>query len=398
MNRFGPGIPAVFFLALMFALVWEQWGTHAPDLVSSTGADQILVTFPGDPASTLAVSWRAPRSATAGTLRIRKDGGAWQNVRAFREASASLAGNRLVAIATDLYPDTLYEYQVMTDGWWGGTPTRVVRTAPRDADEAIRFVYLGDVQTGVPEWGRQFSALVSSRPDLRFALLTGDLVNFGAMSTLWDEALAAAGDAFASIPVVPAIGNHETFAGGGALFDAFFVLPSDGPVAPERAYVIRYGPLLLAVLDTTDRDRIEVQAQWLDQVLTDSHAIWKIVAFHHPIWTSVPRRDSAWLRDVLVPVFDRHAVDLVLTGHDHVYSRTWPLRAGSQTPDGTVYCVANAGSKHYRTEPSPLFAKILGDVSTWQVITLSSERLIFESYRWDGTAIDRYERVRSTRP
>jgi hypothetical protein len=54
------------------------------------------------------------------------------------------------------------------------------------------------------------------------------------------------------------------------------------------------------------------------------------------------------LREQWVPIFDKHHVDLVLQGHDHAYSRTYPMR--SQAPvagaeDGTTYVISVAGDK-----------------------------------------------------
>jgi hypothetical protein len=57
---------------------------------------------------------------------------------------------------------------------------------------------------------------------------------------------------------------------------------------------------------------------WLDQALASSRARWKIVAGHHPLWSSAGSKyeQARVLRRLLLPTLCRHA-DLYVSGHDH---------------------------------------------------------------------------------
>lgn len=57
---------------------------------------------------------------------------------------------------------------------------------------------------------------------------------------------------------------------------------------------------------------------WLDKSLAESPARWKIVAGHHPIWSSAGSKfqQARALRALILPALCRHA-DLYLAGHEH---------------------------------------------------------------------------------
>ena len=65
-----------------------------------------------------------------------------------------------------------------------------------------------------------------------------------------------------------------------------------------------------------------------------------------------PKQDSAVrnFAPVFTSVFDKHKVDLVISGHDHEYSRTKPLSNGVEASNGTIYLdLGNSGNKKRAT-------------------------------------------------
>jgi uncharacterized protein (TIGR03437 family) len=88
---------------------------------------------------------------------------------------------------------------------------------------------------------------------------------------------------------------------------------------------------------------------WLDNDLATSQAMWKIPFFHqtpYPISHHIDDPVDIAAHDLLVPIFERHGVQLVLTGHEHNYQRSKPLRGGIPAPagtPGTVYMVSGGG-------------------------------------------------------
>jgi hypothetical protein len=67
------------------------------------------------------------------------------------------------------------------------------------------------------------------------------------------------------------------------------------------------------------------QLVWLEGALRASRATWKIAVFHHPLYSSARTHGSTVeLRPLFEPLFALYGVDVVLSGHDHVYQRVTP--------------------------------------------------------------------------
>jgi hypothetical protein len=258
----------------------------------------------------------------------------------------------------------------------------------------VRFLYLGDAQKGFEAWGQLLARATAIEPRPEFILLAGDLVDRGNERSNWDHFFLRARDVFDRIPFMPCVGNHEYLDQGPRLFRAFFALPANGPAGIDTnlVYSFSYGDALFAVLDSTlalsDPRAAERQADWLDATLSHSHATWKFVMFHHPVYASHVSRESPALRDAWVPIFDRHHVDMVLQGHDHAYLRTFPMRSGRPSPHGTVYVVAVSGEKFYDQDPRGYTAKGLTHTATYQVIDLEGTRLSYKAFDAEGRGVD----------
>ncbi len=301
-------------------------------------------------------------------------------------------------VAVDrLEPSSVYQYSLGdgTDGWG---PWQTVKTAP-ERSHGLRFLYLGDAQTGFERWGHMLEAAYRRHPATDFILLAGDLVDRGNERTNWDHFFLRAAAVFDQVPLMPCVGNHEYLDMGPRLYRAFFELPRNGPsgIDSDLVYYFESGNACFAVLDSTlaayDPAAAAAQRDWLDAILSRSGASWKFVMLHHPIYPSHPWRDIPALRECFVPIFDKHHVDFVLQGHDHAYQRTYPLRGPGRvrTPaEGTIYLMAVSGDKFVdHTEREYVELGRTG-VSTYQVFEIDprSNRLTFQARTEDGTVVD----------
>ncbi len=130
----------------------------------------------------------------------------------------------------------------------------------------------------------------------------------------------------------PATGNHD-YDEGIAAFDDYF-----GYLTGQREYTVILGDTAFFILDSeqglASLDANHNQEAWLRKVVAASTATYKIVVVHHPPFSSGDRHGSTpdyqW-------DFAGMGVDLVLSGHDHVYER---LELG-----GVTYVVNGAGGK-----------------------------------------------------
>ena len=155
------------------------------------------------------------------------------------------------------------------------------------------------------------------KPDI--VLTLGDNnYNFGDAKTMDENVFQYYGRYIDKGRFFPSIGNHDAL--GGTLqpyFDAFD-LPGN-----ERYYEFEWGPIHgFAINSCGDHepdgvDANSVQAQWLKKRAMASQAPFQIAYFHHPPYSSGilgSNPDLQW-------PFDEWGIDLVLTGHNHVYER-----------------------------------------------------------------------------
>jgi hypothetical protein len=144
-------------------------------------------------------------------------------------------------------------------------------------------------------------------------------------------------------PVWSTLGNHDgksanSITQSGVYYD-LFTLPTRGEAGgvmsgTEAYYSFDYANIHFICLDSHDSDRSAngPMMQWLKADLAATQRDWIIAFFHHPTHTkgthdSDKDTDSAGrmndMRAIFLPVLEQGDVDLILTGHSHVYERSW---------------------------------------------------------------------------
>lgn len=377
------------------------------DYPSSPHPQHAQLTWQGDPRTSITVQWRTDPSVDQGLLWIAPAG----DVDAGRRIPGTvteLSSRQIVNDPTtrlhrvrldDLVPGTDYHYALSSDGGQQWTPMRSFRTAAEAGTEPYSFVYLGDPQNGLDEWGTLIRQADQRFPQARFYMIAGDLVDHGTERDQWDQFFHEGTQVFDRAVVVPALGNHDSHGGHPTLYLQHFALPDNGTdkLDPGRTYHVTYQDLLVVVMDSNyDLVEPELQTEWLDRVLGESDARWKVVIYHHPFYASRPGRDNYPLRETWGPIFDRHKVDIAFQGHDHAYMRTVPMRGHAPAPEGehgTIYLVAVSGTK-LNEQALPDFA-VFGatDQRTYQIVEVDPRTgaLAFRAINADGEVIDRFD-------
>ncbi|MGE4178502.1 MAG: metallophosphoesterase [Limisphaerales bacterium] len=146
----------------------------------------------------------------------------------------------------------------------------------------------------------------------------------------------------------PTMGNHEGHTsngrtGIGPYYDAY-VVPTRGESGglasgTEAYYSFDYANIHFICLNSHDLDRRpgEPMARWLKADLEKTKADWLIAYWHHPPYTkgshdSDKEKDLTEMRELVMPVIEQGGVDLVLTGHSHVYERSMLMDGAYATP------------------------------------------------------------------
>lgn len=120
------------------------------------------------------------------------------------------------------------------------------------------------------------------------------------------------------------------------------------------------------------------QIAWLEKELEASNSNWKIVVFHHPLYSSGDRHGSdLLLREVLEPLFVKYNVSVVLNGHDHFYERVKPQKgiayfvvgSGGELRAGNIDRGTGITAKGFDTDQAFMAAEITGDEMYFNAIS-----------------------------
>jgi acid phosphatase type 7 len=404
-------------LVLLFACTAMQPTVstgQAPASTATAAPDHITLTWTGNPATTMTVTWRTDATVPSGFVQYGKgtDLGVevGQAEAQSQEFTSDLGTTHIFSTTlTGLIPNTQYAYRVGDGTRWSETHT--FTTADPEA-KTFKFLVFGDSQSPVRGedpygiWRQTVQAAFKANPDADFFINVGDLVDFGQMEAHWNAWFAAVEGVIDTIPAMPASGNHESYGSRDtwkpAFYTAQFTLPRNGPFGlKEQAYSYDFGPVHLVVLDSQGHEQmrysdiLSIQQSWLESDLTTSRKEWKIAIFHRSPYGVKLNRDEAEVRRAFCPILEKNNVDLVFSAHDHGIKRTPPIKDGEAMEDpseGTIYYVTGrSGYKTYEDieemEHSAFFYAPM-EQPNYFVVEGTDEKITVTTVLQDGTVID----------
>jgi len=160
----------------------------------------------------------------------------------------------------------------------------------------------------------------------------------------------------------------------------------------RRYYSFKKGNVTFLALDSNYMDPDQVT--WLAEQLSESTSPWKICYFHHPFYTHARFHGAdVDLRAKIEPLFIKAGVNLVLTGHQHVYERIKPQK-------GIYYFVlGNAGELRYHDlRPSPDTIKGFDTDRDFMLMEIAGDDLYFQTISRTGETVDSGVLPRQTKP
>ena len=401
-----PRIKNICALFLMLAIALQA-GICAR-AVAPSGA---VLSLAGDPKTTRTVTWRGDTQGDSyveytDEAAYEKDGfSAARRIKA-ESRDISLGGTgawHYEAEIPGLAPDTKYIYRVGGAEIWSEARTFI--TAAEESD-AFSFVFFGDIQvksdmeTEYAQWGELAKKAYERAPDMAFGLFAGDIVESGISLAQFDSFSKNAAPVFGSVPMMATNGNHESnFIGGKPeMYLDYFALPKNGPAGfIEEFYSFDYANCHVTVLNSwvfsgeqplNDGDYAKINA-WIENDLRSSGATWKIVLMHHPAYAVHNDGVANAVLSEWSPLFERFGVSLVFVGHQHVYSRTYPMLGGEiNFENGVTYIMGNSGQKFYSSADDRYSERVLYDIATYQLVRIDGNELTVQTYDIDGNELD----------
>ena len=279
----------------------------------------------------------------------------------------------------NLKPNTKYMYRVYNGN---GKKSQVFEftTQPKGG---FTFVLAGDPQIGAgkfyadrDKWEKALGTIKKQVPQMSFLYSLGDQVNeYTSKSELeysgYIERENAKGITFATL-----IGNHDSQANS---FSQHFALPNlqaEGKTEAGSNYYFVYNNTLFIQLNSNNMNTAEHKAtiEKAIEMTKNQNIKWKVVGFHHAIYSAATHAndDDIIKRRAEYPaLMKQYGIDLIVSGHDHVYTRSRMMNGGVAiesernftdkskeegkvpskyvNPKGQLYLTANSasGSKHY---------------------------------------------------
>jgi 3',5'-cyclic AMP phosphodiesterase CpdA len=195
------------------------------------------------------------------------------------------------------------------------------------------------------------------------------------------------------VPVFPVLGNHDVRNGNRAAFLDNFHPPLGSPGSTKRYYSFDWGDAHFVALDSElyyggKGSSAERQKAFLERDLAATDKRWKVAFLHRsPYGTSKHGGDDK-VRYDLEPLFARHKVDLVFTGHDHVYERTVPIR-------GVTYVVSGGGGRRLYPAGRGRLTACSRSAHHAVLVRVDGGSLSLEATEPDGTVFDRFASIYS---
>ncbi|MNO26085.1 Alkaline phosphatase precursor [compost metagenome] len=406
----------ILIIALLLGGVIFGWQKmqQANEPAAASKPHSIVMTIGGDARTTRAFTWQTEgKAGEAGILQLTEGAGpisSWNDSKVLtieaesaeiKLARESGSGGRYTvhkALASGLRPGTAYVYRVgngQESGW--SEPAEFV-TEPA---ESLAFTFInvsdsqGEKKADFKLWAQTLDKAFETFPDARFIVHNGDLTENPDEEKGWKWLLGTASKWLTRVPLQPVVGNHDEISGNAEVFASHFRLPDNGVdgATPGTTYAFDYGFAHFIVLNT--ESNLKSQTVWLKEDLRENTKPWTIVAMHRPAYGGNQYdKISDWIEG-----FDEYSVDLVLQGHNHEYSRSYPLRDGEIAPDGkgTVYVVTNTSGPKFNVLKKDKIYHAVHTQPNQQMfagIAVSERTLTYAAYAVDGRKLDEFTLTR----
>ena len=309
---------------------------------------------------------------------------------------------------TGLTPGTAYEYRIASGqlaGDW--QPLR-----PDDGGSFQALLFPDSQSNDYSGWRELAQAAARRHPDAAFFVNMGDLVDNGEDHTQWNAWFDAVDGINSRIPLVPLMGNHETYNQQWKvrLPEAYlheFAVPENGSAQFARYYYsFDYGPVHFIVLNTqwdeTEEFKpglLDEQLAWFPHDMQKNRKKWNIVLLHKDVLQyrihNRPERTEGISEEgrAFMPLFDALGIDVVFSAHLHTYRNRGRLYNFQPADHGPLYILTGvAGNVRYpglwvdhafdkKVAPQP-------ETDNYLTLDASADALEIRCFLPDGTEID----------
>ena len=405
---------------------------------------QVTMTLGADSENSRNFRWYTGLNVDSGTVQVATDSG-FSDIVAEANASrekvvkpktrmnlglittyGTQEAAKYSAGVTDLDDGAIYYYRVgdKDANLWSAAYQFTTGDAA-DGDDAFTFINVNDsqgmVESDYDVYLNTLARADATFPTAAFTIHAGDFVDDGANEDYWTWALDDANGVAQGMAMTPAAGNHEAKSEVEGITDANPIVshfnlanvPEGQDLSTGVYYSYVYKNATFVVLNTNDlsgNELSQAQYSWAYDTLANADTEWKIVLMHKSPYSNGPHQaddDVLAIRSQINSLAAATDVDVVLSGHDHVYNRTPYLAHGNEqnvttetqnyegvnyetalNPSGTVFVIAGTcGVKNYAQDMSggvPSEVALDLSVPVFTGITIDGDHLYYRAYKVEG--------------
>lgn len=416
-----------------------------------------IVTSFEDACTTRNFAWTAKAAFignAAMALKYRVKGTSeWTSTDAVRENEAYTVPDEdyFKCDISGLNADTEYEYRIgikdSPDDVSHWSKTYSFRTAAESVTD-FSFIAIGDTQGA--SWNdikysrAAYDEAFKAVKEPAFILHTGDAVESGGTKNLWNGYFKALGEYGTNTPLFATIGNHDTWItatssspanDGNLYFDYHFNHPNNGGTAAldmsklegvsdpnmkylaqnadETVYSFTYGDVHFISLHsgsydhTNDSALLKAQYDWLKADLeANQDAKWTIILQHQPVYHRLGGTSDRG-NGIYSDLIEAYGVDLVIQGHSHLVTRTYPMKDGKivtrlvsdtiQQGTGTIYTTIGSCSLNHdgltdtsHVEEMFLVATPASHQAAYTIVDIKDGNLFVTTRQLNGLVLDSF--------
>lgn len=290
-------------------------------------------------------------------------------------------------------------------GYKGGSITGIIKIP-----NALHFIVMGDWGRNGENYQKEVAAGMGKAAhdlDASFVIATGD--NFypsGVQSTQDYQWISSFETIYTAqslhVKWYPVLGNHDYGTNPDA--EVAYSKISSRWSMPSRYYSNAFtngaDSVLLIFLDTDPIEKelrgtpydsikykpgyVKAQQQWMENLLANSTAKWKIVVGHHPVYTGGWRKnsdDTKRMKDFLEPIFKKYKVDVYIAGHEHHLEYI--------KPEGTThYIISGAASEARPVSMYPEIGKFAAATQGFVTCSISGNQLLLQFINYKDEIIN----------
>lgn len=330
--------------------------------------------------------------------------------------------SRNSVIISNLKPNTQYWYRVGNNKKNIWSKTYTFKT-PIESNE-FTFINLSDSQGMIKDdydlFIKTFRNAIKNVSNAEFVTHLGDFVDDGNNEDYWGWVLNS--NLWKERVLVPLSGNHELWVSNSIIGNS-----TDNPIVrhfyisniPHQDlssgvyYSYTYKDVTFIVLNTNDINSdykiSDEQFNWAYNTAMSATTKWKIILMHKSIYSNGPHSfddDVKGIMKQIVSLCDKAKIDIVFSGHDHVYVRTPFMKNNNRVfnktklltksnikyetainPEGTLYIMpGTSGVKNYNQDLSiPIITEKVSQpyCPTYSKVEVTDNVIYFTAYKYN---------------